>query len=490
MDYKVLLSSYERTQETGAWPRQRVIHACLRSAILGGNLAAGTRLLASRALASELGIARNTVLYAYDQWATEGLILPTPRGTMGASLKLPVSRARTSAPAYGVIAHRMRGVRALPASGADAGAFAPGLPALDAFPVEVWRRCVDRAWRSMQAADLNYADVAGALSVREEISAYLGASRGVLCDASQVFVTSGTQSSLELCARTFADAGATAWIENPGYLGALTAFRAAQLRTVGIPVDASGINPNAADWQKNKPKLIYTTPSHQYPTGTVLDMTRRLAMIANAKAAGALILEDDYDSEFRYEGPPLPAMQGLSGDAPVIYLGTFSKTMFPALRIGYMVVPSNLVEPLRSVLARMSTHGRAADQFALADFLHSGQFGLHLRRMRRLYRSRRDALLEAVQAQIGDLVTIHRGSAGIHLSLQFRDDRLVDSLIAAAALEEGLVVRALSAHATALRPHGWNGLLLGYSQVPEETIAAKIQILARLLRAGMAAANA
>ncbi|MDL2355431.1 MAG: PLP-dependent aminotransferase family protein [Pseudomonadota bacterium] len=332
---------------------------------------------------------------------------------------------------------------------------------------------------------MNYADVAGMPALREAISAHLGASRGVRCDASQVFVTSGTQSSLELCARTFADAGDTAWIENPGYLGALTAFRAAQLRTVGIPVDASGINPSAVDWHRNKPKLIYITPSHQYPTGTVLDMTRRLAMIANAKAAGALIVEDDYDSEFRYEGPPLPAMQGLSRDAPVIYLGTFSKTMFPALRTGYMVVPLNLVEPLRSVLARMAPHGRVADQLALADFLRCGQFGLHLRRMRRLYHSRRDVLLEALQQEIGEFVTVHGSSAGIHLSLQLREAQLVDTVIAAAALDAGVVVRALSAHATALRPHGWNGLLLGYSQVHEASIAANVHILAGVLRAAM-----
>lgn len=481
MDYKVLFSSFETTQETDAWPRQRVIHACLRAAILGGNLASGTRLLASRALAAELGIARNTVLYAYDQLATEGLILPTPRGSVVAALALPQSRRIASVPANEAIAHRMRGVRTLPASGSETSAFAPGLPALDAFPVAVWRRTVDRAWRSMGAADLDYPDVAGVVALREAISAHLGASRGVRCTPEQVFVTSGTQSSLELCARIFADEGATAWIENPGYMGALTAFRAAQLRTVGIPVDTSGMNPSAADWEKNKPRLIYITPSHQYPTGTVMDMPRRLAMIARANAAGALIIEDDYDSEFRYEGQPLPALQGLSANAPVIYLGTFSKTMFPSLRTAYMVVPLNLVEPLRAVLARMSPHGRVADQVALADFLRNGQFGVHLRRMRRLYLGRRDALLDAVHRQMADAVSVFGSSAGIHLSLQFHDPTLVDTQIAAAALEQGVVARALTAHATALRPHGWNGLLLGYSQVDSADMHEKIRTLARVV---------
>ncbi|MES3024074.1 MAG: PLP-dependent aminotransferase family protein [Pseudomonadota bacterium] len=490
MDYKVLLSSFERTQDMHDWPRQRVIHACLRAAIVGGGLASGTRLLASRALAAELGIARNTVVYAYEQLATEGLILATPRGSVVAPLAVPKARAGAAAnaasssnPANAAIARRMQGVRAIPPSGAEAGAFAPGVPALDAFPIALWRRTLDRAWRSMDQHDLNYADVAGLLPLREEISAYLGASRGVRCDASQVFVTSGTQASLELCARTFADAGATAWIENPGYLGALAAFRAAQLRTIGIPVDAGGIDPSVQDWQQHKPKLIYTTPSHQYPTGTVLGMQRRLALLERAKAAGALIIEDDYDSEFRYDGPPLPAMQGLAPDAPVIYLGTFSKTMFPAIRTGFMVVPSNLLAPLRAVMARMAPHGRVADQLALADFLRSGQFGVHLRRMRRLYRGRRDLLLDALQRHAGGAVAVHGASAGIHLSLQLLDRTLVDTDVAAAALARGVVARALSAHTTGLRQHGWNGLLLGYSQVDGDAIEALVKSLAALLQA-------
>jgi GntR family transcriptional regulator/MocR family aminotransferase len=450
---------------------------------MDGSLATGTRLLASRALADELGIARNTVLYAYDQLATEGLVLATPRGTLVAPLNVLKVPATTSNPANAALARRTQAVRALPSSDDEAGAFAPGIPALGSFPVPLWRRTVDRAWRSVAPADLNYTDLAGVLRLREEISAYLGASRGVRCDASQVFITSGAQSSLEICARTFADTGATVWIENPGYMGALAAFRAAQLRTIGIAVDAGGIHPSAKDWQQHKPRLIYTTPSHQYPTGTVLDMPRRLCLIESAKAAGALIIEDDYDSEFRYEGPPLPAMQGLAPDAPVVYLGTFSKTMFPAIRTGYMVVPPNLVDPLRVVLARTTPHGRAVDQLALADFLHSGQFGVHLRRMRRLYRGRRDLLLEALQRHAAGVASVHGGSAGIHLSLQFRDPNLVDTEVAAAALARGIVARALSAHSTGLRQHGWNGLVLGYSQVDGGDMERHVRSLIGLMGA-------
>ncbi len=485
MDYKVLLASYSRQYDTASVPRQRLIHGCLRAAIIGGQLAPGTRLLASRMLAEELGIARNTVLYAYDQLASEGLIAAGPRGTVVAALKLPAPPAATDHPAApaasanGAIAQRMRGVRALPAAGMETGGFVPGMPALDAFPLAQWRRIVDRAWRSMSASDLDYADPAGLPLLREAVSAHLGASRAVRCDAGQVFITSGTQSSLELCARLFADAGDIAWIEHPGYQGALAAFRGAQLRTIGIPVDGAGLHATSRDWRKHPPKLIYTTPSHQYPTGTVLEMGRRLALIEQAKQAGALIIEDDYDSEFRYEGPPLPAVQGLAADAPVIYLGTFSKTMFPSLRTGYMVVPPQLAAPVRAVLARTAPHGRAADQLALADFMQSGQFALHLRRMRRLYRGRRDILLDCLHTDLGDAVTVHGSSAGIHLALRLADPALNDVDVAAAALQRGVVARALTAHATALRPHGWNGLLLGYAQVEEASIPRLVKLLAR-----------
>lgn len=482
MDYRVLLASFERTQDVAGWPRQRVIHTCLRAAIMDGQLPAGTRLMATRALAGELQVARNTVLYAYDQLATEGLILGTPRGSTVAPIASDAARARVKPPARSnAIARRMQGLRGLPSSGAEARAFAPGVPALDLFPLAQWRKQVERAWREMRPADLNYADPAGVPELRAEIRSYLAASRGVRCETDQVFITSGTQASLELCARTLADGGAITWIGNPGYAGALAAFRAAQLRTIGIVVDDEGLNPTAQDWQQRTPRLIYTTPSHQYPTGGVLGMARRLALIEQAARVGALVIEDDYDSEFRHDGPPLPAMQGLVADAPVIYVGTFSKTLFPSLRTAYLVVPRTLVEPLQAVLARMPPHGRVADQLALANFLHSGQFGVHLRRMRRIYRGRRDVLLDALERHLGHCGTVHGASAGMHLALRFADGAPPDTEVAHAALEAGVVARALSAHATGVREHGWNGLMFGYSQVPEEDIEPLIKRLAGII---------
>jgi GntR family transcriptional regulator/MocR family aminotransferase len=481
MDYALLIANFSSVQDTAGWPRQRVLHECLRAAIRSGRLAPGTRLAASRALAAELGVARNTVLYAYDQLATEGYVQPDRRGTVVTPMRMAPA-ARPAAPArHASLSRRSQLVRpAAPETGL-AGAFAPGVPALDEFPVMLWRRLLDRAWREASASDLNYGDVAGEPQLRRAIADHLRAARGADCEPGQVFITGGTQNSLDLCARAFADAGDKAWIENPGYGGALAAFRAAQLNIIGIPTDAHGIAPQASDWRRHRPRLIYTTPSHQYPTGSVLAPERRIALIEQAHAAGALIIEDDYDSEFRHDGPPLAAMQGLAPDAPVLYLGTFSKIMFPALRIGFMVVPAALTQAFRALLAGSAPRGRMAEQRALAEFLRAGHFALHLRRMRRLYRQRRDALVAALEQHLGNVATVHGGSAGMHLALQLNDARLDDARIAAQALEQGIVAHALSVHAIGARANGWNGFLLGYAQVPVADIDAMVQKLAALV---------
>jgi GntR family transcriptional regulator/MocR family aminotransferase len=482
MDYPLLLATYAQGRDVSAWPRQRVLHECLRDAIRGGKLAAGTRLLASRALALELGVARNSVLYAYDQLATEGYIRPDRRGTLVMHVRAG-SAPGAAPPLLATMSRRSTGLRTLIDAGGLTGGFAPGMPALDEFPVTVWRRMLERAWRNVSVGELNYGDPCGEPLLRAALADHLRAARGAECDAGQVFITTGTQAGLDLCARAFADAGDKAWIENPGYGGALAALRGAQLKPIGIPTDEQGINPGAPDWRRHRPKLIYTTPSHQYPTGSVLSLDRRLALIAHARAAGALIIEDDYDSEFRHDGPPLPAMQGLAPDAPVVYLGTFSKTMFPSLRIGFMVVPRALAEPLAAMLARSIHTGRTAEQLALAQFLRDGQFALHLRRMRRLYRQRRDALVVALGQHLGTLGSVHGGSAGMHLAFQLNDPRLDDTVLSAAALARGVVAPALSMHATGARANGWNGFVLGYAQVPAPRIDALVRTLAAVVHA-------
>src|SRR5471032_3231659 len=415
MDLSLLIADYTERHAHRGWPRQRLLHECLRSAIRDGTLAEGMRLAASRVLAEELGLARNTVLYAYEQLASEGFVTTDRRGTVVAAMapqRKSAGRRTAEAPQAG-LSQRARGLRPLPGPADMMGAFVPGVPALDHFPLTLWRRMLERAWRGLTVAQLNYGDPAGEPQLREAIADHLRASRGVVCDASQVFITDGTQSSLDLCCRAYADDGDTIWLENPGYGGALAAARGAGLTVAGIDVDDDGIAPGTDDWLLRPPRLIYTTPSHQYPTGSVLSLQRWLALIASARAAGALIIEDDYDSEFRHDGAPLSAMQGLAPDAPVLYLGTFSKTMFPALRIGFVIVPPSLAVPLAQMCAQSSSRGRVAEQLALAEFLRSGQFALHLRRMRRLYRQRRDALADALHEHLGGVATVHGASAGM-----------------------------------------------------------------------------
>jgi GntR family transcriptional regulator/MocR family aminotransferase len=502
VDYALLIDGFTARHRHHGWPRQRLLHECLRAAILDGTLAAGTRLVATRALAEELGLARNTVLYAYEQLASEGFVSTDRRGTVvavlvasqasGAALKKSVGRPVDSvpgqAPPQAGLSQRARNLRPLPGPAEMMGAFVPGVPALDHFPLTLWRRMLERALRSMTAAQLNYGDPAGEASLREAIADHLRAARGVACEAGQVFITDGTQSSLDLCLRAFADQGDTIWLENPGYGGAMAASRSAGLNLVGIAVDADGIAPAPEDWLSRPPRLIYTTPSHQYPTGNVLSLRRRLALIEAARRAGALIIEDDYDSEFRHDGAPLSAMQGLAPDAPVLYMGTFSKTMFPSLRIGFVVAPAALAGPLAQMRAQTSARGRVAEQLALAEFLRSGQFALHLRRMRRLYRQRRDALVAALDVHMGAVAEIHGSSTGMHLALRFKEEGLDDVAISAQAREHGIIVNPLSRQDVPA-PSGWRGLMLGYAQVPAERMDELVKQLAAIVHLAVFTAN-
>jgi GntR family transcriptional regulator/MocR family aminotransferase len=465
-------------------PRQRVLHETLRAAIRDGTLAAGTRLVASRTLAQELGVARNTVLYAYEQLASEGYVIAGRSGTVVAAAGAATVQPATPASSAPALARRASNLRALADSEGQALAFAPGVPDLQAFPLAKWRRQLERAWRALEPAQLNYADPAGTPELRTAIADHLRASRGVVCDAGQVFITDGTQASLDVCAHACADAGDTVWIENPAYGGALAAFRGAGLVVEGVAIDGQGMAPSRADWQARPPKLIYTTPSHQYPVGEVMSLARRMALIEGARSAGALIIEDDYDSEFRHDGPPLPAMQGLVADAPVLYCGTFSKTMFPGLRIGFLVVPPGLAAPLARMRAQSAPAGRVAEQLALAAFLRSGEFALHLRRMRRLYRQRRDALVDALARHLGPIAKVRGASAGMHLSLHLLDARLSDVLITRQARAQGIAVTALSSmalQASSADGPGLNGLMLGYAQVAVEQIDGLVRSLAAII---------
>lgn len=479
MDYALILAQYQRQHLAANYSRQRMLYEALRTAILSQQLLAATRLPATRQLSAELGIARNSVIYAYEQLASEGLVCADQRGTLVAPLSLSLPTSKAEIPQQG-LSQRGRAFKTPFIDPDTLAAFTPGVPSLADFPHARWQRLIARSWRNIKPEQLAYGHAAGEPALREAIAGHLRAARGAVCDASQVFITDGTQNSLDLCARLFADAGDLAWIENPGYTGATNAFSTAQLLLRGIAVDQNGINPSPKDWQNHPPRLIYVTPSHQYPLGSVLSLERRLMLIRQAQAVGALIIEDDYDSEFRRDGPPLPAMQGLVPNSPVIYLGTFSKTLFPALRTGFMLVPLQFTQAVEAALAQCHPRGRQIEQIALAEFVRSGEFASHLRRMRKLYSERRDAMSEAITRHFGPLAPIYGGSSGMHLSIKLQP-QYPDQIISQQAFSERLIARPLSAYiiSPALP---CNGYILGYAQVPSAEMDANIAHLARLVK--------
>ncbi|OZI53751.1 PLP-dependent aminotransferase family protein [Bordetella genomosp. 5] len=461
---------------------QRQLQQRLRQAILSGRLAPGTRLPASRALAESLGISRNTVTIAYDHLAAEGYVLADRQGTRVAALARPAAASAPPPPvsALPALSARLAQIAPHPVRHDVHLALRPGTPALNHFPQAAWRGALERAVRGSGAAALGYGDPVGEPALRTAIARHLGIARGVRCDASQIVITEGAQEALALCVKLLSNPGDTAWVEEPGYRGAKTAFAAGDLRMVPIRVGAEGLAASAEDWRTRPPRLIYATPSHQYPTGAVLSAARRLELIALARSHGAWIIEDDYDSEFRHHGEPIAAMQGLVDAAPVLYVGTFSKTMFPSLRIGFLVLPRALAPAVAAPLGELLRGGHRHEQLALADFIESGQFSRHLGRMRRLYRERQTALRAALARHFDLPHQLEGGHCGLHLTLRLPPE-YPDRAIVAAAAPHAIAPAALSAFA--LSPDARdNGLVLGYGNTSAERFDTIVTRLAQLAR--------
>ena len=481
-----------------ALPMQRQLHQQLKQAILCGRLAPGSRLPGSRTLAEALAISRNTATAAYDLLAAEGYLQPDRQGTRVAALAStgPAASIAARGPSRSAAPSRAAPSRAAPpppvarrlaliqpsGAGSDAATpLRPGVPALPHFPLAEWRRALERAVNRAGTAALGYGDPLGEPALRAAIARHLSVARGVRCTPMQVIVTEGAQEALALSARLLTNPGDTVWIEDPGYRGAKAAMQAADLQLVAMRVDADGLRVTARDWTQRRPRLVYTTPSHQYPSGAVLSATRRLALIADARQHGAWLIEDDYDSEFRHAGESIGAMQGLVAQAPVLYIGTFSKTMFPALRLGFLVLPEDLLVALQTPLQELLRGGHRHEQLALCDFIDSGAFVRHLGRMRRLYRERQRALRDSLTRHLHVPHVIEGGHSGMHLSLrlppEFADHRIVD-----AARQHGMAPTALSSFALRPRPED-NGLVLGYGNTAAERFEPLIKRLAQLVRA-------
>lgn len=465
---------------SNAEPLQRQLCKRIKEAIASGRLPAGLRLPATRVLAKELAISRNTASMAYEHLLTEGYVLADRQGTVVATLRTrPPMRAEAAQAPSLRLAKRLEGLRISAPTLPDVTVLRPGVPALAQFPLVHWRRAMDRSMVSATPGALNYGDPLGQMALRTAIANHLAVTRGVHCTAAQVVITEGAQEALALCVRLLTNPGDTVWMEDPGYRGAKSALQAGDLRVLPKRLDAEGLRFTANDWRNELPRLVYTTPSHQYPIGTVMSVARRLALIAAAQAHGAWIIEDDYDSEFRHEGDPIGAMQGLVSNAPVLYVGTFSKTMFPALRLGFLVLPTALMAALEPPLRELLRGGHSNEQVAMAHFIASGQFVRHLARMRRLYRGRQQALREALDQYLGMPHQVEGGRCGLHLCVRF-DAAMSDEKVVVTARRYGMAPQALSAFA--LDPQACdNGLVMGYGNTPIEMMEPLVKRLKKIL---------
>ncbi len=462
----------------------RQLYRILQTAIRDGVMPAGLKLPPSRALAQALCIARNTVVHVYEQLALEGYVQAgVGRGTFVARIgpRLPVE-PRRAAPATGGVWLSRRGSRLVDEAGASPlqwGAFTPGVPEVRLFPTPIWSRLQARLWRGVTPAQMTYATGQGDAELRAAIAEYLRGTRGVDCSPEQVVVTSGTHQSLHLVAQLLADPGDRVWLEDPGYWGARSVFRAMGLELVPVRVDDEGMAPDE-EQMRRAPRAIFVSPSHQYPTGALMSHGRRCALLDYASAQGAWLVEDDYDSEFRYRARPLPALKGLDEHGRVIYLGTFSKTLFPSLRLAYMVLPPELVDAFARALNELYREGQTLQQAVLARFIADGYYASHIRRMRAVYAARHDVLIDAIARHFGDELPVIGGDAGLHLVLGL-PQRSDDVAIARDIARAGVTTRALSRyHMDQTAPR--KGLLLGYGAVREEEIATNFAVLAEVVR--------
>lgn len=472
-------------------PLYRRIYHSLKSAIRAGRLGPTARLPSTRALAADLGVSRNTVMLAYEQLAAEGYLASRDRaatsvaGAVPAPAPAAASPARPAAgnPRLSAYATRLTRNPAHPPAGSYVSRpglrydFRYGKPSMDEFPRRIWRKMLAAQARQSAAESYGYASPAGHQPLREALSDYLKRARGVDCDAGQVIIVNGSQQGFDLAARVLLDPGDSAVIEEPNYPGSTLPFEAAGARLIRVGVDGQGLDTTRLP--KNA-RLACVSPCHQFPTGVIMSMERRLGLLAWAKRANAWVVEDDYISEFRYEGRPLEALQSLDRDGRVIYAGTFSKTLFPALRLGYLVVPRALVRPFLAAKWAADRYTATLAQAAIAEFISDGHFERFLRRASGRNGARRRALIEALRQHFGDRVEVTGEDAGVHLLVWLNGvaPGAVDALVAKAA-GAGVGLYSIAPYYT--RPLRRPGLLFGYASLSEADIRAGVRKLASVM---------
>lgn len=483
--HTLLLDPPAEGQPLSAW-----LHDALRAAITDGRLPARAKIPSSRWLAAEYGVARGTVIAAFEGLRQEGYIESRSGSGSFVSANLPdkffrgagapaEQRAKPSGAVLSRWGQTLQPVFPPRRTNRISRSFEANLPALDLFPTALWARLAGRQMRQANHRHLGYGEEAGFLPLREAVAEHLGATRGVRCTAEQVVIVSGTQQALHLIARLTLDAGDRVWMEDPGYVGAVAAFRDAGAEIVGVPVDEFGLNVAAGERLAPRAKLAYITPAHQFPLGVGLSLDRRLALLYWAQKSRAWIFEDDYDSEFRFSGRPLPSLQSLDNSECVIFAGSFNKMLFPTLRLGYVVLPPKLVPAFLSARSMTDRYSPALEQRVLSDFFAEGYFGQHLRRMREAYAERLGTLMEAAEhGPLAGLVSITPIQAGIQTAALL-PSHISDLVASRAAAEESMEIIPLSVFQ--INRRDINGLLLGFANTTPTAIRSASKRLAAVL---------
>ena len=475
-----------------ARPFYRQLYDEVRLAILAGRLHAGVRLPSTRVLAKQLGLSRSTVLNAFQLLLTEGYLEgEVGRGTyvtrdLPDELLRALEQAPTTASANSsqpMLSRQGESMRfSVNTKGLEMGlpkAFWPPLPALDQFPFELWTKLVSHWYRKPPHELLVYGDPLGYRPLREAVADFLSSVRAVRCDAEQVIITAGSQQGIDVTARLLLNPGDAVWVEEPCYPGTRGALQAMGAQLVPVPVDGEGLDVSVGRTRYFAARMVCVTPSHQYPLGVTMSVARRLALLDWANQANAWVLENDYNSLYRYVGQPLPALQGLDAAHRVIYLGTFSNVLFPSLRLGYLIVPPSLVNVFRAARVLMDRQPPSIEQAVLADFIAQGHLSRHLRRMRAVYTERQAVLVEAVKQELDGLLSVPDTEAGMH-ALGWISSTTESSTAVALAKVQGVDVSPLSTYyMEPLTATTSNGLLLGYTALAPTEIRLGVQQMAR-----------
>lgn len=465
-------------------PAYRWLYESVRGEILAGRLKPGTRLPGTRDLGSQYGLSRGTIVNAFDQLKAEGYVEGNVGSGTFVSKVLPEELLHVTRddappsprPQRRHVAESGKRVRLFPGYEIrSTRAFRANVPALDLFPIELWTQITARRLRRLSTRQLLGCEPMGYEPLRVAIADYLATSRGVKCTPAQIAVVSGAQEALDLVARVFLDPGDSVCMEDPGYIGASVVFEAAGAKISALPLDDQGMTLRVS--RMRGARLAYVTPAHQFPVGITMSLPRRLELLEWARESGAWIFEDDYDSEYRYEGRPVPSLQGLDRHGLVLFAGTFSKVLFPGLRLGYLVVPPQVVDRVAAMKSVMNRHAALLDQAVLCDFITEGHFGRHIRRMREVYAERRSVLLDSAQRRLGGLLEIVGVEAGLQTA-GWLCDGIDARSAAAAAAERNVEVTPLSDYS---RHASREGLHLGFAAVDAQEIRRGVRELAAAL---------